>query len=337
MKQQNTPILVISSIYFAALAMTSALLVFWVLVVQRFTSEINQLVSKLGVEWSYFHWFVGSTGAGLIFLVSMALTYLLAITLSERRYRVKQEHFLSNMTHELKSPLAGIKIHAQTMQQASDLEPDEIAHMSGLIVREAERVGKLVENLLESGRLASGKAAGELQRIDLRRFFQQYQDDVRTRFDVRHIDLQFEIKTRSVVMATNESLQRVMDNLISNALRFTDDGGTIECSVRDLSEQTEIVVADNGIGIPKTELTKIFERFHRLQRDVDEQRKGTGLGLAIVRGLVEEMRGRVKAVSSEEQPGTRIEIQLPQVAAGSADERLSRTETSPTHEMSGRP
>ena len=320
MRRQNTPILIIYVIYMAALAMTTALLVFWVLVVQRFTVEINELVSKVGVEWNYFHWFIGSTGAGLFFLVSIALTYLLAITLSERRYRVKQEHFLSNMTHELKSPLAAIKLHAQTLEQGG-LEPEEVSLFSGHIVKESERVCKLVENLLESGRLASGKGAGELRKIDLRHFFQEYQKGVPARFDLRQIDLDFEVQTRSVVMATHETLQRIMDNLIDNALRFTKSGGKIRCSVRDSLDNAEIVVADTGIGIPKTELTKVFERFHRLQREVEQQRKGSGLGLAIVRGLVEEMQGRIRAISGEGQPGTRIEIQLPTVGQRAVEQR----------------
>ena len=108
-------------------------------------------------------------------------------------------------------------------------------------------------------------------------------------------------------------MKQEMDNLIDNALRFTEAGGNIHCSVHDSQDNAEIVVADTGIGIPKTELTKVFERFHRLQREVDERRKGSGLGLAIVRGLVEEMQGRIRAISGEGEPGTRIEIQLPRI------------------------
>ncbi|MCG8457813.1 MAG: HAMP domain-containing histidine kinase, partial [Holophagales bacterium] len=260
MRRHTTPIFVIYLIYLAALAMTTALLVFWVLVVQRFTQEINQLVSRLGVEWNHFHWFIGSTGAALFFLVSVALTYLLAITLSERRYRVKQEHFLSNITHELKSPLAAIRLHAQTVQQGG-LEEHEVGDFAGLIVQESSRIGTLVDNLLTSSRLSSGVPAGDLRPIDLKQFFQEYQEVVRSRFDLRQIDLRFEVQTRSVVMATSDALQRVMDNLIDNALRFTEAGGRILCEVRDHHEGAEIVVADTGAGIPKTELTRVFDRF----------------------------------------------------------------------------
>lgn len=311
MRRQTTPIFLIYLIYLGALAMTTALLVFWVLVVQRFTFEINQLVSKLGVEWTNFHWFVQTSGAGLCFLVIVALTYLLAITLSERRYRVKQEHFLSNMTHELKSPVAAIRLHAQTLQQGG-VDEDELRQFTGYIVKETERIATLVDDLLESGRLSAGQGT-ELSPIDLGEFFREYQEAVRSRFDLRQVDLHFEVQTRSVVMATSETLQRVLDNLIDNALRFTEAGGRISLSVRDRNDDAEIVVSDTGVGIPRTELTKVFDRFYRLRREIEGRKKGTGLGLAIVRGLVEEMRGKIRAISGDEQKGARFEIHLPQV------------------------
>jgi len=311
-RRNSTSILIISLIYLAAMAMTTALLVFWVVVVQRYTTEINQLMSRLGVEWSNFHWFVHSTGAGLFFLVIVALTYLLAVTLSERRYSGKREEFLSNITHELKSPVAAIKLHAQTLQQ-DDISPAERQRFLGFMVQEAERVDALVDNLLESSRLLAGKAPGELVPVNLREFFRDYQEAVRGRFDLRQIDLTFEIHTRAVVMATNEILQRIMDNLIDNAVGFTAAGGRILCKVHDGRKVTEIVVADTGVGIPKRELTKIFDRFYRIRREIGNRRRGTGLGLAIVRALVEEMRGHIRAVSPDDQPGTRFEIRLPQV------------------------
>lgn len=308
----TTPVLVIYLIYLAALAMTTALLFFWIVVVQRYTDEINQLLSRLGVEWNQFHWFVGSAGGGLFFLVIVALTYLLALTLSERRYSRKQEEFLSNITHELKSPVAAIKLHAQTLEQ-SDVTAAERQSFVGYILCEADRVDTLVDNLLESGRLMAGKTADELQPIDLRDFFRDYQQTARSRFDLQQIDLTFEVGSRAVVLATSEALQRIMDNLISNALRFTDAGGKILCEVRDGIRETEIVVVDTGVGIPRRELDKIFDRFYRLRREIGQCGRGTGLGLAIVRGLVEEMRGRIRAVSHDDEPGTRFEIRLPQV------------------------
>ncbi len=300
-------------IYVAAIAVTTALLVFWVVVVQRYNMEINQLLSSIGFDWNQFHWFVTTSGAGLFFLVLVALTYLLAVTISERRYSRKQEEFLTNISHELKSPVAAIKLHAQTLQQ-DDLQPSHQRRFIGYIVREAERVGTLVDNLLESSRILSGSASADLQPIDLSEFFDRYRETVETRFDLGGINLDFEIDTRSRVMASTEGLMRILDNLIDNALRFTADGGKIRCQAHDHVSAVEIVVADDGIGIPKRELPKIFDRFYRLSREIGNRRRGTGLGLSIVRGLVEDMRGTIRALSGDDQPGTRFEIRLPRVS-----------------------
>ena len=311
-RRSTSHTLVVYLIYLAAIAVTTALLVFWVVVVQRFNSEINLMVSRLGFEWNQFHWFVQTFGAGLFFLVFVALTYLLAVTISERRYSRKQEEFLANISHELKSPVAAIKLHAQTLEQ-DDLERADRQRFLGYIVGEAERVGKLVDNLLESGRILAGRPSGDLQPIELRSFFAEYEEGVEARFDLRQIELSFEVDTRSRVMATHEALQRIMDNLIDNATRFTAEGGKILCEVRDGVSEAEIVVADNGVGIPKRELPKIFDRFYRLSREIGSRRKGTGLGLAIVRGLVQDMRGSIRALSADDAPGTRFEIRLPRV------------------------
>ncbi len=299
-------------IYLLALAMTTALLVFWVLVVQRFKPEINQLISHFVVEWNYFHWFIHSTGAVLFFLVIVALTFLLAVTLSERRYSRKREEFLSTATHELRSPVAAIKLHAQTLQQ-DDLEDDERRQSVGFIVHEAERVAHLVDDLLEASRILASNAPTELQPIHLDDFFREYEESVKDRFDLSKVQIHFEIRTRAVVMATSEALHRIMDNLIANALRFTDAGGEILCRVIDSHHSAQIVVADDGVGIPPSELKRVFDRFYQLRRGMGGRTlRGTvGLGLAIVRTLVEDMRGKIRAISGDDSPGTRFEIRLP--------------------------
>ncbi len=327
MLRRNIPsLLMVYLIYLAAIAMTVALLVFWVVVVQSFTVEINEMISRLGVQWNHFHWFVHSTGAALFFLVIVALTYLLAVTLSERRYSDKREEFLASVTHDLKSPVAAIKLHAQTLEQ-DDLSAEERAQFTGYIVNEAERVTGLVDNLLESSRLLASSPPRQPREIHLGDFFREYQNLVHGRFDLSHVDLDFEIRTRAVVTTTNEALQRVMDNLIDNALRFTGAGGRILCQVSDRLGVSEIVVADNGAGIPKRELGRIFDRFYQVRQEVGQTRRGTGLGLAIVRALVEEMRGTVRAISGGERPGTRFEIELPRVesAAMPASEKAGGT------------
>lgn len=304
--------LLVYLIYSLAIGMTTALLVFWVLVVQRFNIEINQLVSRVTVEWNHFHWFIQSTGAVLFFLVLLAMTFLLAVTLGERRYSQKREELLSDLTHDLKTPVAAIRLHAQTLEQ-DDLTDDERRQSVNHVLNESVRIGRMVDDLLEARRLAG---THELRPIRLEDFFRGYQDRVQGRFDLSDVDLHFDISSRAVVMATSNALERIMDNLIANALRFTDAGGEILCRVIDSHQSAEIIVADTGVGIPRSELGRIFDRFYQLRHRLGGRpSSGTaGLGLAIVRALVEDMRGKIRAVSGDGVSGTRFEIRLPRAS-----------------------
>ncbi|MCU0255946.1 MAG: ATP-binding protein, partial [Vicinamibacterales bacterium] len=120
-----------------------------------------------------------------------------------------------------------------------------------------------------------------------------------------------EVRTGAVVMATGEALRRIMTNLIDNAVRFSSRGGEVRCRVDDAPDAVRIEVEDDGIGIPRNELSKVFDRFYQIGREISGRRKGTGLGLSIVMGLVTEMKGTVTAYSHEGRPGARFVVTLP--------------------------
>jgi len=105
----------------------------------------------------------------------------------------------------------------------------------------------------------------------------------------------------------------VMTNLVENAVRFSVRDGEIRCRVADDGDQVRIEVEDDGVGIPPRELSRIFDRFYQIGREISERRGGTGLGLSIVWGLVREMKGRVHAFSHDGRPGTRFVVTLPQL------------------------
>jgi signal transduction histidine kinase len=102
-----------------------------------------------------------------------------------------------------------------------------------------------------------------------------------------------------------------MTNLLENAVRFSHKGGEIRCRVADTAGVVRIEVEDDGVGIPRHELTKVFDRFYQIGREISGRRGGTGLGLAIVASLVKEMNGDVRAMGYEGKPGTRFVITLP--------------------------
>jgi len=115
------------------------------------------------------------------------------------------------------------------------------------------------------------------------------------------------------VLANEEALRQVLDNLIDNAVRFSPAGGEVRCRVVGDALRARLEVEDDGEGIPKKELPHVFERFYQAGRESDPHRRGTGLGLSIVAGLVEEMSGEVRAISQEERPGSRFVVELPAV------------------------
>jgi len=302
----------IVSSYVLTLLVTIALLVGWVVYILRSVSRINELAARLGGQGETFHWVVLSVGCALFALVILGLTLQLAHAVAARRYSRKQDEFVSNITHEMKSPLAAMKLHGQTLQHGG-LSPNAAARSLELILRQIDHMGVLVDDVLESSRLVAQRASEDAGPIQLRDFFANYFDEVRAGVVARGVALSVRVETNARVRATAQKLHRVMTNLLDNAVRFSNDGGEVRCLVRDVDEKVRIEVEDDGVGIPRKELGKVFDRFHQVDAGVDARRRGTGLGLSIVAGLVEEMKGNVRAYSQDGRPGARLVIELPTI------------------------
>ena len=303
--------------YVLTLLVTIALLVVWVIYILRSISTVNELAARLGGSGETYHWIVLGIGCALFSLVIVGLTLQLAHAFAERRYSQKQEEFVSNITHEMKSPLAAIKLHGQTLRNEG-LSKEESRRSVDLVLQQVDRMSDLIDNVLESSRLVARRDHHDSEQISLRDFLAEYFDEVRPSVEARDVTLAVKLETGAVVHATAEKLRRIMTNLVDNAVRFSLHGGEVRCLVRDFDGSVQIEVEDDGIGIPKKELSKVFDRFYQVGA-VSERRRGTGLGLSIVAGLVEEMKGRVRAYSPDGQRGARFVVELPTVTAGESD------------------
>jgi two-component system phosphate regulon sensor histidine kinase PhoR len=305
------------TMYLLSLAATMTLLVIWVVYVVRSASRLEALGRRVGVASSGgLNWILLSIGCAMLFFLIVGLTYQLAQALAARRYVQKQDEFISNITHEMKSPLAAIKLHAQTLQ-AGDLALGVRDASLRHIVQQADRMGRLVDNVLESSRLLEHRRTHALAPLDLAAFLSRYLGEVRPPVEPRGVRVRGEIAGPVTVMANQEALRQVLDNLIDNAVRFSEAGGEVRCRVAGDGAVARIEVEDDGAGIPKTELPHVFDRFYQAGRESDPHRRGTGLGLSIVAGLVEEMQGEVRAFSQEGRPGSRFVVELPAVGAAS--------------------
>lgn len=302
-------------VFILSLAAIIALLVTWVIYVVQSSSRLELLAGRVGVMASpSLRWWLLGAGCLLFILVLAGITYQLAQALAAHRYLVKQDEFISNITHELKSPLAAIRLHAQTLEQPG-LGEEERRKSTRFILQQAERMGILVDNVLESSRLMVRRKRLELEPVDLPVFLREYLVRERPRIEARGVRLRDELRTTATVRASHDALHRVLDNLLDNAARFSDAGGEVRLRVWDEGSTVLLVVEDDGIGIPRWELKRVFDRFYQVGNEDSGRRTGTGLGLSIVYGLVREMGGAVRAVSQEGRPGTRFVVELPRQPA----------------------
>ncbi|HEY75417.1 MAG TPA: GAF domain-containing protein [Thermoflexia bacterium] len=222
-----------------------------------------------------------------------------------------RSRFISNISHELRTPLATIKLYAALMRRqparwAEHLEPLE---------KEVDRLVELVEGILEFSRIDAGRVALATEKIPLHQITRAVVERYRVIADEKGITLAHHpMETGPVVEVDPERMQEVVDNLVSNAVRYTPSGGRVEVSTGLKRAEDRvwatITVADTGIGIPEEELPFIFDRFYRGETPRRMQISGTGLGLAIVKELV-EMHGGWVTAESEVGKGSTFTVWLP--------------------------
>jgi signal transduction histidine kinase len=299
------------TMYVLSLAATIALLVVWVVYVVRSGSRLADLGRGTGPGGEGISWVLLTVGCVLLFFLIVGLTYQLAQALAARRYALKQEEFLSNVTHEMKSPLAAIKLHAQTLQQRDEPSPADRLRFLAIIEQQADRMAALVDSVLESSRLLARRNRLELEPVRLDEYLARYLVDAAPQAEARGIALRGAIGGAARVLGNEEALRRVLDNLIDNAVRHSSPGGEVRCLLGGDAGVVRLEVEDDGVGIPKRDLPWIFDRFYQGGREGDTRRRGTGLGLSIVAELVREMRGAVRAESNEDRAGTRMTVELP--------------------------
>jgi len=294
--------------YVLSLVVVIALLVVWVVYAIQSGGRLHEFAGRLGVTSPRSPWIILAVGCALFALLIVFVTHQLARSLAEYRYARKQEEFVSGITHEMRSPLAAIQLHAETLSQ-EETDPDSRRSLD-YILREAHRLGRLIDNVLESSRLVARKQAFEPNEVPVEPFCDQFFSEIRPSVEGRNLILETKISTDASILATDEALRRVLTNLVENAVRYSVSGNRVWCRVFERGPRVVFQVTDEGIGIPKSELSLIFDRFYRIGRDTHAEH-GTGLGLFIVSQLVEQMRGSVCARSRDSSSGTTFEVEVP--------------------------
>ena len=209
--------------------------------------------------------------------------------------------FAANVSHELRSPITQIRLKGEALQLGLvDPGPDMESHFSA-IVRESERLSRLVDNVLDFAAIERGAKRYQLRRDDIVPIVISAVESARSIFDERNLDVMLEVPDDlPPVWLDREAMGQVMTNLLSNAAKYGGEGKLVHVEVRSLPDSVQIRVKDQGVGIDPRELPQVFDDFFRSQDPAVRRRKGTGIGLAIVRYIVEAHRGTIRA---ESRPG----------------------------------
>ncbi|HEX7671924.1 MAG TPA: ATP-binding protein, partial [Polyangiaceae bacterium] len=227
-----------------------------------------------------------------------------------RRLEALRKDFVANASHELRTPVSAIHSAAETLETAITRDPGASRDFVAIIMRNSERLRNLVDDLLDLSRIESQDFEVHLEALDLEELGGAVMDLFQERASKKGIRLSAAGTAGTTVLGDRRALEHVLTNLVDNAVKYCGPGSAISVFAEPAGEQTlRVVVADDGPGIEKQHLPRLFERFYRVDPGRSRQIGGTGLGLSIVKHLVEAMGGRID-VDSEPGKGTRFGVTL---------------------------
>jgi signal transduction histidine kinase len=276
------------------------------------------LAVALNVSWIVLNW---RQFAMLIFGVIFFILLIAGVALNTifliREIRRNEQHdsFLNAVTHELKTPIASIRLYLETLQRR-DVDEEKRKEFYRIMLEDNDRLHHTVEQVLRASRAGHKRRQLHQSVIDLDELARECVELARTRTHLDEQTLRFASRLapgeRALVRGDAEELRAAISNLIDNAIKYSDGDVAVQVEVAPLDDKRlALRVHDRGIGIPRDEINRIFKRFYRVPIRMATRIKGTGLGLFIVRSVINKHGGKVFAESAGEGLGSTFTIELP--------------------------
>ncbi|MDH7604929.1 MAG: PAS domain-containing sensor histidine kinase, partial [Melioribacter sp.] len=231
------------------------------------------------------------------------------ISLLEELSKLKSE-FISNISHELRTPLASVVGFAETIATDEDLPRETIKEFSEIILSEGRRLAKIINDVLDFSKLESGEEELKKEEFEIKKLVDETAAEFSEDIKKKEIVLSKEYPEKEIkIYADKKRIKQALSNLISNAIKYTPNGGRISLMINDYDKEMEFTISDTGIGIPEKEIPKLFQKFSKIYRP-NAPVSGAGMGLAVVKQIVDLHKGIIR-VKSEENKGTTFIIRLP--------------------------
>ena len=227
-----------------------------------------------------------------------------------------QEEFLANISHELKTPLNVIYSTIQLFNMyckngSLDQNKESVLKYTNSMMQNCYRLSKLINNIVDLSKIKAGFFQLKLSNYNIVEIVEEIVTSVTAYTDIKGLSIIFDTDTEEKIIACDpEMIERIILNLISNAIKFSDEGNEIFVNIEDKNEFIEISVKDNGIGIEQDQLAAIFNRFKQVDKSLSRNAEGTGIGLSLVKAIVEMHKGRIY-VESEFGKGSKFIVKLP--------------------------
>jgi signal transduction histidine kinase len=279
------------------------------------------LAVALNVGWIILNWREGvMLFLGVILFAVLIAGLIVNTSFLVREIRRNEQHdsFINAVTHELKTPIASIRLYLETLQ-SRDVDDKRRHEFYRLMLSDTDRLLGTVEQVLKAGQAGQRGAKHQRVQIAFDGLVRECIDLVRTRHHLEPNALQYEVASsngnRAQVLGNVEDLRTAVSNLLDNAVKYS--GSQVEVAVRVATDEKNVTlqVRDRGVGIPPEELKRIFRRFYRVSHRALVHVKGTGLGLFIVRSIARRHGGKVFAESAGEGKGTTVTLELPRSLA----------------------
>lgn len=250
---------------------------------------------------------------GIIFfaLIITGLTLNTIFLLREIRRNEQHDAFINAVTHELKTPIASIRLYLETLK-SRELPETKRQEFYNIMLADSDRLLATVEQVLQAGRTRELDRGSEFSEVDLGKLLSETIDLVKTRYKLDDAAVRYTAPPEEIkIVGDEDELQSAFTNLLDNAVKYSGDAPKIAVRLKSsVMNKADVYIRDSGIGIPPGDLKRVFKRFYRVSRS-SAGPKGTGLGLSIVRAIVIRHGGRVGVESKGEGKGSTFWVQLP--------------------------